>query len=331
MSLNLPTLTLEAKAELLSNNLPAFEEAFRDGLDSLKYELLEESDFAKAKEDIKALKEAETVCKAMNEAILNGSADLKDAREILEKLAEEARQMRLSREKEVKSRDAEIKAGYVHAALDSISFQLPTATQRIETAMKGKKTFPTLEKAALDEAKKIQSEIDAVDAALETFDESLRHGRNDLLLKSPDAVVAIMEQRKAAQEAAIREAKLKEEADKLKAEAIAKQKAEREAELKNRVQEEKASQEEEAKSSGVAPEPFGPPPKIDNIPVSSATPETEEAAAETSSEELARFKATVIESLAPVKAAREALKHQENIKIGEEFAEAFMVGFRKLN
>ncbi|MGE9268388.1 MAG: hypothetical protein ACQKBY_09850, partial [Verrucomicrobiales bacterium] len=148
-ALQLPALTVEAKAELVANNLPAFEKAFRAGLDGLKYELINDDDFDKAKEDIESLKKAEKSIKAVDQEIVNGSADIKALRESLSKLGEEARQFRLAREKEVRERDEEIKAKIIEDALAIIDHpKREKFRSQVEGGVKGKRKLSTKKEGA---------------------------------------------------------------------------------------------------------------------------------------------------------------------------------------
>lgn len=300
----LPILSIEAKAELIVNNLPAFEAEFRKGIDSLKYELITDDDFAKAKGDVKALKEAEKTLAKADVDIVNGSVDIKAIRESIATLKGEARDLRLARDKEIKSREESRISEIKKAAIDTISIRHPEAASRIADAIKNKRTMDSREKYANAEAVKMEAEVQRSREVVEQFrkdhGDDVCYDDHKLLVMDSELVTAELARRVERKAAALKEAELKAEADKLKAEAAAKIKVQAE----------------------VAPD------AIPTTPIES-TPEKEPVAEilprqkafeETVEEEMARFLIVVESSFGQVKSVRAGLKHSVNILKAGEFA-----------
>lgn len=315
--LQLPSLTVTAKAELVTNNLPAFEDSFRKGLDGLKYELLSDDDFAKAKDDIKALKEAEKTIAAVDQEIVNGSVDIKVIRESLSCLADEARRFRLDREKEIKTRDAKIKAKILDDALALIDHpKRERFRDQVADGAKGKRSFETMAKGANQAAEEINERILKVRTVLEQFEseqgKTLIPDRSSLELQDVDGVSNELRYRLEKQRDEREKARLKAEAEEARKQAeYEKAKATAE-EAKNELKE-PAPAPVTPVTPPTAPEPA---PKVGTIPVGTAAKE----AAQTAEEEMARFLATVEMAFAPVKVARAKLKHTENIRRAQRFA-----------
>lgn len=318
-ALQLPSLTVTAKAELITNNLPAFEESFRKGLDGLKYELLTDDDFAKAKDDIKAIKEAERMIASVDQEIVNGSVDIKAIRDSLAELAEEARQFRLDREKEIKERDAKIKAKILEDALGLIDHpKRERYRDQVAAGARGKRSFETMAKGANQAAKAVNEAILKTRAVLDEFENT--HGRLlipdrvDLELESVEVVGGKLNARLEKQRDEEEKARLKAEAEEARKQAEY-EKAKATAEEAKTELKEPAPAPVTTPTPPTAPEPA---PKVGTIPVGTAAKE----AAQTAEEEMARFLAIVEVAFAPVKAARAKLRHTENIRRAQRFATA---------
>ena len=168
--MNAVILNIDAKAEVITNNLPAYEKWFNAELEKYEYELISDDDFAKVKEDIAELKSTEKSLKEANEQLINGSADLKSLTEKIKELSESCRTVRLAREKEVKSRDVKIKAEIVEAgwrAIDTLSNSNFKAD--METAIKGKRKYSAMREAVESKANEINSRIESNRVVIELY------------------------------------------------------------------------------------------------------------------------------------------------------------------
>lgn len=315
-------LALKISGEILESNLPAYAAEIKEFIASLPKSLETDEDFANAKKNVKALQTVEGAVKMAEENTLSQAKEIYETLTELKSIGELGRQTRLELSKLIKEEDQRKKDDILAAALALLTEPIRTAEARILDAMKGKKTLPTLQAAAEKESLEINAEIVAIDAIIAQFDESLHRGRGELLLKSPDAVLAEMEGRKQAQEAAIREAKLKEETAKLKAEADAKAK-------------EEAAKNEEASQPESAPVPAHKDPflqgrKLDAIPVKS--PEKEQLNQPlTETEEMTAFCDFLKATFGNVREERLFLLHQSNFDLAEEFAASVSEAWKTLN
>ena len=309
-AIQLPELAIEAKAELITNNLPEFEKAFRDNLKSYNYLLVEDDDFKKAKADIKSIKEAEDNLKAVDQAIVNGSLDIKELREAISKLGEEARTFRLAREKEVKTRDQELKDTIVSEALDSIDHPKRVSYKsEILGSMKGKKSLATMNTAAEAIAKTINEGILSTRAIIDEFvktnSSTLVPDRLDLEMKDAESVTPELSRRLEKQADELEKKQLKEAAE---------------------AAEKKAKQAEEAHgktaliNTGVE---LPPPPKIDTIPVKNTVDP------QTSEDEMKDFVELVKTAFSPIREARSNLSHDTNIAKAARFSSALAQAWKE--
>ena len=259
----------------------------------------------KAKSDIKEIKAVEVQLKEVDEAIVNGSVDIKEIRESIAKLSSEARDIRLAREKEVKSRDAELKDEIVNKALSLIDHPNKGNYEvEVRDAMKGKKILSIMAKEANLCAEEINRDIldsrEVIDAYIKDHNSSLFPDRLDLEMKLIDYLIPELNRRVEAH-------KHEQEVKALKEQAEAAEKKAKEAEAAQAAQATLEPAQEPAQEYT--------PPKIDSIPVkNTADPQTHE-------EEKAEFCKLVTTAFAPIKAAREALKHDTNIAKAERFAQ----------
>ena len=340
-ALTLPKLAVSAKAELISNNLPEFEKAFEENIEKLKYELITDDDFIQAKADIKSLKDAEDQLKAVDEEIVNGSADLKTVRESLSSMADKMRSIRLARSKEVKEEDAKKQLAIVEAALALIDHpQRETFRSMVEGGTKSKKTLKSKTDGANLVADSIAKSILASRAVLDEFADA--HGpllipdRSNLELEPAsnvqDKLAARLEKKADEDE----KERLKDEAEAARKEAEAAKAAQAEAEktpspvgnTQLDAHEEKESPSTGFENGDSRDESLDggstPPPKIDSIPVG----DTAKQEGETVTEEELRFISEFEAALMPIKKSRAGLKHPANrtkaAKLAEEIGKAWV-------
>lgn len=311
VEVSIPELELSVESTIsIKSNFDEFKTSLDAKIASYKTTLETEEDFAQAKFDEKELTGIRKAIKKSRSLLLEQAGELNELLEGLDDSDELARTQQALFKKRIAAERERIKDEILADAYAVSKDFTPAMKMRIADSLKSKKTLESLKNAAAEEALFIACEIKAIDEILASFDESLRHGRAELLNKSPDAVTAELERRKQAQEAAIREAKLKEEAARLKAEA------------------EKQTQERPKAEPEPEPEPEKPTqnvwqPKVDPIPVKSERPPAMDQAAESK-----HFLEQVPAIFAKFKEARLALEYGDNFDAAEEFAikvnEAFL-------
>lgn len=355
LEIKMPELSVEAKAELVSNNFPDFSKAFKAKLETYKYELLTDEDFAKAKSDVDELKQVEDKLNSVATAITEGSLDVKQVLDSISDLADEARQLRLKRQKLVKTRDVEINQEIVNKAFEAIDSKRKNKDHRvgIEASIKGKRSIKTKEAAAKDFVDSLNARIIESRKTIAEFVaeyESIAPDALELELKGENVVRGELERRverikadaekKRLQEDHEKEqAKLKAEADRLKREA--------EEEKKKAILQ--ASKPEEVKSEVInRPIPRGLDKtgnsksgnhfdrrSEDRLPIDNQDDQLDEAnrqldIANEESNELLAYCELVVMQFATLKEARENLQHEENIARAFKFAQAVNIAFSEL-
>lgn len=245
-------LILSTESKVLSTNLKTFEEQANQYLATLTTTFETDDDFAKAKEEVKELKEIEGKIRTAIKQTHNG--EIAELIATAESIAERFHQERLERDKLVKSKEAEIKKQIADKAIEKIAetrnklvklsdislaleMTMPkhSIAKRIEEAQKNKRTIDSLTKAVNAEEASIISEMSAEIGRLTErldqinaksaylFPDAVR------LIAAQDDLAPIIQQRIAEEEQreaeiktkAEQEAKAKAEAEKIQAESKA--------------------------------------------------------------------------------------------------------------
>ncbi len=167
-------LILSTESKVLSTNIVEFEKQADQFLTTLTSKFETDDDFAAAKEEVKTLKEVEDKIRAAIKSAQSG--EIAELIISAESIAERFRQERLTRDKLVKTKEAEVKQGIIGAALDeiaeirskyesSVSLALeqtmPKAmiAKRIEEATKNKRTIDGTVKSVNAEKTLILAEL----------------------------------------------------------------------------------------------------------------------------------------------------------------------------
>ncbi|MDO9800054.1 hypothetical protein Q7458_06410 [Glaesserella parasuis] len=243
-------LILSTESKVLSTNIKTFEEQANAYLATLTTTFETDDDFAKADSEVKELKEIEDKIRTAIEQTHNG--EIAELISTAEQIAERFRQERLSREKVVKNRKAEIKETIISQAFQRIltikgshesdvslalerNIPKDNIKKRLEEATKRRSTLATLTSAVNAEETSITAEIGA-EAARISARRKLIPIHYEYLFKDWLVLIAgeeelepIIQQRIAEEEKreaeikakAEQEAKAKAEAEKVQAEAKA--------------------------------------------------------------------------------------------------------------
>lgn len=296
--LTLIPLTVEARGEIITNNLPEFREMIREALGNINRDLKTDDDFEQAEKDVKALKAAE---EAVRSAAIKAFDDqLKALVDGLNETAEDIRAPRLEIEKLIAKRKDEVKADLIKQALDCLEcaprLRQPAYGKNLAEVIKGKRTLDSMAKALEVAVATHNTSITKNRAAIESFrnahGEELVPDADDLEVKSPDAVDGELRRRFEAKKAM-------EERKRLEAEA-----AEAKAAAQAAIREAEAAKKPAPPLKGMLPKSDLPqPPKIGSIPTG-PSPIAEWTAW------LNACKST----FATLKVARESLKHADNIR-----------------
>ena len=167
-------LILSTESKVLSTNIVEFEKQADQFLATLTSKFETDDDFVAAKEEVKTLKEVEDKIRAAIKSAQSG--EIATLITSAENIAERFRQERLTRDKLVKTKEAEVKQGIISAALDEISEirskyessvslaleqTMPKAmiVKRIEEATKNKRTIDGAVKSVNAEKTLILAEL----------------------------------------------------------------------------------------------------------------------------------------------------------------------------
>ncbi|MCT8663281.1 hypothetical protein Q7267_10655 [Glaesserella parasuis] len=239
-------LILSTESKVLSTNIKTFEEQANAYLATLTTTFETDDDFAKADSEVKELKEIEDKIRTAIEQTHNG--EIAELISTAEQIAERFRQERLSREKMVKNRKAEIKETIISQAFQRIltikgshesdvslalerNIPKDNIKKRLEEATKRRSTLATLTSAVNAEETAITAEIGAEAARISARRKLIPIHYEYLfkdwlvLIAGNDELEPIIQQRIAEEEK--REAEIKAKI-KAKAEQEAKAKAEAE-------------------------------------------------------------------------------------------------------
>ncbi len=296
-------LTVETRGEVISSNVEEFRDLVRGALSRINLDLRSDEEFGQAELDVRALRGAEDAVKSAKEKALADAQQLQALFLTLDETAEEIRSPRLELEKLIAKRKEEVKNEILTEALGRLDcaprFRAGTFGNGLKEALKGKRTLDTMRKALDVLVITHNGMIAKSRSALEAF--AAEHGpelvmdREELEVRTPDAVDAELRRRldlKIAQDTGKR---LAAEAEQAKAEV--------------------ANMKREAAEAAKPPLP---PIGVSATPRSASKPVTLELGV---SAEWEAFKAKVTAAFAPVKEARAELQSPENIAKAAAFAE----------
>ncbi|MWQ00784.1 hypothetical protein F9889_11460 [Glaesserella parasuis] len=239
-------LILSTESKVLSTNIKTFEEQANAYLATLTTTFETDDDFAKADSEVKELKEIEDKIRTAIEQTHNG--EIAELISTAEQIAERFRQERLSREKVVKNRKAEIKETIISQAFQRIltikgshesdvslalerNIPKDNIKKRLEEATKRRSTLATLTSAVNAEETSITAEIGA-EAARISARRKLIPIHYEYLFKDWLVLIAGEEELEPIIQQRIAEEEKREAEIKAKAEQEAKAKAEQEAKAK---------------------------------------------------------------------------------------------------
>ncbi len=308
------TLSISVKGEIVQSNFAEFRSWAEDQIEGINYDLSTDEDFGQAKLDEKSLKDFEDklaqaedrALKEMDEvyALINGTRDLKG----------KAREARLGLARKVKARAEEIRKELLEAGFRDLDHDCRKFREAITASIKGKSSLEKMREAiakVVDDANAAVAKIrELFAAAMDEHGDAVAYGEKELLSQDSESVRVELERRVERHRAALREAELKAQAEKLRKEAEEKAKA------------------EESQPMAEKTKPIVPQPKPAGLGRNAKLPTGK---SEDPAEEMEGFKAVLKSAFGPVKEARAALKFPENIKAGEEFARLMTEAVKTLN
>ena len=309
-------LAIEARGEIITNNLPEFRELVREALGNINRDLVTDEQFGQAELDVKALKEAEDAVRSA--AVKAFDDQLKALVDGLNETAEEIRVPRLELEKIIAKRKEDVRAEIVEEFLGAFDIEPKLARKHflagLQTNIKGKRTLESMRTACRIYQTTQQAMISKCREILASFEKA--HGpdliadRRELELEKPEGLEAELRRRFEAKRAREEKARLEAEAAAAKAEA--------------------------AKAQAALAEASKPPLGTSNIerPTSNIERPTSNVAKEetqlTADEEWKAFKAAAMAAFAPLKAAKAKLVYPRNTAKAQVFANAINAAWQEV-
>ena len=113
-------LAIKVRGEVLSSNFDEWKLDLIAKIKAVNTELSTDTQFAQAQSDVKSFKTAEQALKKAKEAAINQASDIQRLFSSIDEVSAEVRQVRLSLERQIKRRKAEIKDDFVELGIASI-------------------------------------------------------------------------------------------------------------------------------------------------------------------------------------------------------------------
>lgn len=324
-------LAIVVEGKIIESNFSVFREDAEKQIEAINFSLITDEDFDQADVDAKGLKRFEDMLSTTKAGFLRQMKEVNTLLESVDGLAALARKARLELQKRVENRKAEIREGIIRDGLAALEIPSREFTARIQEAIKGKKALAKMQEAVTEVVQEINAGIGSnritLQMARAEHGDGIAYTESDFLTLAPAAAKVEMERRIERHRAALKEAEQKAEIERLRKEAEEKARQERLAEqarVETERAKEQAAQPEPAPAPAVAPAPTVAPAPA----VAPAGPQAMRE--ETAEEEMETFLTILRTALAPVKAARAALKHPANIEAAKHFAVNLNESFGKL-
>lgn len=176
--MQLPSLSIQIKGEVIASNLPQFKKAAETFISGINTDLKTDDDFANAEATVKFCGETEDKLEAAKAAAIGQTASIDELMRTIDHIKESIRQKRLTLEKAVKSQKENIKTTIIKGGFDlcylhvsqlqsefsKVNFeQLVTSVftrQNFELACKNKRTLASLHNAVDTEVAAIKIKLD---------------------------------------------------------------------------------------------------------------------------------------------------------------------------
>lgn len=156
-----------------SSNFDEWKKELISQIQSVNIELVSDNDFVTASGQVKSFKSAEKSLKEAKQSAIDQAEEIQQLFSAIDEIAEEARQARLSLERQIKARKLEIKQHYIQAGIDEIQGYIDEQVDelkncdlsqflnrsRFESAVSGKAGISGLEKGIEQVCTVIKREI----------------------------------------------------------------------------------------------------------------------------------------------------------------------------
>jgi len=322
-------LSIAVEGKIIQSNFDDFRAMAEERIGAISYDLKTDEDFDRATSDAKGLKDFETRLTEAKAEFLSQMDEVNRLLESVDGLGNLARSTRLELEKRVKARKTEVREGIIRDGIAALEVRNREFSDMIGEAIKGKSSLVKMQEAVTAVVEEINTRIEANRAifakASEEHGDAVAYGENAFLTLQNESAKVEIERRIERHRAALKEAELKAERDRMQREADERARQERLAEQARRETDRVAAQaDEEAKMPTAEKTESTASAQPESIPPKSDMREENEA------EEMETFLNILKASFAPAKEARAALKHPENIERAGAFAEALGAAFKAL-
>ncbi|QTA91427.1 hypothetical protein [Desulfonema magnum] len=166
-------LVIKLKGEIQSSNFDEWKHDLITQIQSINTKLTTDDDFMSAIEHVKLFKTAEKFLKDAKQSAINQAADIQKLFTAIDEISEEARQARLSLDRQIRARKQEIKEKCIQSGIEAVrafidlksdDFQLTDHSVyldrgRFETAVKGKSAIKRIKSTISSLCDTIKSEI----------------------------------------------------------------------------------------------------------------------------------------------------------------------------
>jgi len=212
-------LQINLTGKVTDTNFDEWKGALIEQIKGSKRELETDDDFALAEQDVKSLKAGEKALKAAKQSALDQAAEIQKLFDAIDEVSEEARQARLSLERQIKRRKEEIRDEIVDSGMATIENYLADQSElfqsvnrdefmtrdQLEDFTKGKRSYKSMQKAIDQVVTEIQDKIDIKVSTIAGNDKtlgkvapahaSLFQDKNTLLDMAPDSLAETINDR----------------------------------------------------------------------------------------------------------------------------------------
>ncbi|MGL4398498.1 MAG: hypothetical protein ACRCXD_01405 [Luteolibacter sp.] len=307
-------LAIAVEGKIISSNFEAYKDYAVAQIGAINLDLKTDEDFEQAAKDVKGLKSFEDRLKQAVADFLSQMDEVDSLLKSVRELGGLSRETRVNAEKRITARKAEVREGIIRDGIAALEVRSREFSDMIGDAIKGKSSLVKMQDAVTDVVGNLNDRIvtnrDVLMRASETHGDSVAYGEDAFICLTVEAAKVEIERRIERHRAALKEAELKAERDRLQREADERARQER-------IEAQPAS-EPTVKESLTVPAPITPQEK------------PRATTGQSASEEMECFTSVIAGAFAPAKQARASLKHPENITRAAAFAEALSGAYKTL-
>lgn len=317
---NILELSIAVEGKIISSNFEAYKEYAVAQIGAINLDLKTDEDFDQAAKDVKGLKSFEDRLKQAEADFLSQMDEVDSLLKSVRELGGLSRETRLNAEKRIAARKTEMREGIIRDGIAALEVRSREFSDMIGDAIKGKSSLVKMQEAVTAVVESLNARIqvnrEVFAHASEAHGDAVAYGEEAFVSLTVESAKVEIERRIERHRAALKEAALKAERDRLQREA-----------------DERARQERLAEESKPADAPTPATGKVETpapAPAQVAKVETPKPTGQSASEEMECFISVLTAAFAPAKEARSALKHPENITRSAAFAEALGAAFKAL-